>query len=191
MVMRPDDAAMIEACEATRDVLRIEELLQCKRLEVGAIEETLRFKNGEVEALEKSLACAREIHKMARENLRAILKVEEDAAGISVEDLEAAGISDLVRRVRERAQTDQPGAFDDLLATIEENAKTDPHTIDLIFKDLDTATDSPELLIAVLTATLRWKDYTPRRMRFIQEVANRLNAEVGEVRTNNILNGLR
>jgi len=98
---------------------------------------------------------------------------------------------DLVQRVRERSLTDQQGAFDDLLTTITEGARTNPYTIDLIFKDLDAATDAPELLIAVLTATLRWKNFTPRRMRFIQEVMNRLDAEVGETRTNNILNGLR
>lgn len=102
---------------------------------------------------------------------------------------------DLAQRVRERSLTDRPGAFDDLLATCKSLTLLGMkhgqwEKLNGVFEAFDPDTDTPELLIAVLTATLCKKRYLEDRVAFIWRVRTRLNAEVGEERTDRILSGL-
>lgn len=61
--------------------------------------------------------------------------------------------------------------------------------LDSVFGAFDPDTDTPELLIAVLTATLCKKRYLESREAFIKRVRTRLNAEIGEDRTDRVLAG--
>lgn len=107
-------------------------------------------------------------------------------------DLDAFAIPMLVQRVRELSRTDRPRAFDDLFATIDAHGHQQRWSdLNRLFLALDWRSDSVELLIAGLTATIPWKRDmdAQRRETFVKSVRARLTREVGPERTDRILRG--
>lgn len=97
----------------------------------------------------------------------------------------------LRQNVRELILTDQPASLDLLLAGIYHEAKLGNYAkIDDIFDAADCINDTPELLVAICTATLAFKRMLAKRVEFIKKLKNRLLPEIGEQRVRNIFNGL-